>query len=101
VVTLGIQPNFACTGYGYIECGDVVGVGSEQGLMVNNFVEKPDEATAANYLASNNNLWKSGMFIMPPNVLMEEAQAYCPRLLAQCRATVSSATLDLGFVRLP
>ncbi len=106
VVTLGIQPTFACTGYGYIECGEAVGgygddSAAEQGLKVNNFVEKPDEATAASYLASNNYLWNSGMFIMRPSVLMEEAQAYCPGLLAQCRETVASATLDLDFVRLP
>jgi len=104
VVTLGIQPTFACTGYGYIECGEAVGgddSAAEQGLMVNNFVEKPDEATAAVYLASNNYLWNSGMFMMRPSVVIEEAQAYCPGLLAQCRATVASATLDLDFVRLP
>jgi mannose-1-phosphate guanylyltransferase/mannose-6-phosphate isomerase len=101
VVTLGIQPSFACTGYGYIECGGVVGVGSEQGLVVNNFIEKPDETTAADYLASNNYLWNSGMFMMRPSVVIEEAEAYCPVLLAQCRATVASATLDLDFVRLP
>ncbi len=102
VVTLGIKPTFACTGYGYIECGEVVsGEGAEQGLKVNNFVEKPDEATATGYLASNNYLWNSGMFVMRPSVLIAEAQAYCPGLLAQCRATVASATLDLDFVRLP
>jgi len=106
VVTLGIQPTFACTGYGYIECGEAVGgygddSAAEQGLMVNDFVEKPDEATAAAYLASNNYLWNSGMFMMRPSVVIEEAQAYCSALLAQCRATVASATLDLDFVRLP
>ena len=101
VVTLGIRPTFACTGYGYIECGGVVGVGAEQGLMVNNFVEKPDETTAAGYIASNNYLWNSGMFMMRPSVVIEEAQAYCSALLYQCRATVASATLDLDFVRLP
>ena len=106
VVTLGIQPTFACMGYGYIECGEAVGgygddSAAEQGLMVNDFVEKPDEATAAAYLASNNYLWNSGMFMMWPSVVIEEAQAYCSALLAQCRATVASATLDLDFVRLP
>ena len=104
VVTLGIQPTFACTGYGYIECGEAVSgddSAAEQGLKVNNFVEKPDEATAADYLASKNYLWNSGMFMMRPSVVIEEAQAYCSALLAQCRATVASATLDLDFVRLP
>ena len=106
VVTLGIQPTFACTGYGYIECGEVVsGHGddnaADQGLMVNNFIEKPDEITATGYLASNNYLWNSGMFMMRPSVVIEEAQAYCSTLLAQCRAAVASITLDLDFVRLP
>jgi mannose-1-phosphate guanylyltransferase len=78
---------------------NVAGVGTEQGLMVNNFLEKPDETTAADYLASNNYLWNRGMFMMLPSVVIEEAQAYCSALLAQCRATVASATLD--FVRLP
>jgi mannose-1-phosphate guanylyltransferase len=105
VVTLGIKPTFACTGYGYIECGEAVGGygddSAAEGLKVNHFVEKPDEATAAGYLASNNYLWNSGMFMMRPSVVVEEAQAYCSGLLAQCRATVASATLDLDFVRLP
>ena len=106
VVTLGIQPTFACTGYGYIECGEAVGgygddSAADQGFMVNNFVEKPDETTATGYLALNNYLWNSGMFMMRPSVVIEEAQAYCSALLAQCRATVASVTLDLDFVRLP
>ena len=101
VVTFGIQPTFACTGYGYIECGNAVSVGAKQGLMVNNFVEKPDETTAADYLTSNNYLWNSGIFMMRPSVVIEEAKAFCPKLLAQCQATVDGASLDLDFVRLP
>ena len=106
IVTFGIKPTYACTGYGYIECGVSIGGYGEdksvkQSYMVNNFVEKPDETTAADYLVSNNHLWNSGMFIMRPSVVIEEAQLYCPTLLDQCRKSVSGISLDLDFVRLP
>lgn len=106
IVTFGINPTFACTGYGYIECGvSIDGYGEDksakQGFIVNNFVEKPNKTIASDYLASNNYLWNSGMFIMRPSVIIEEAQIYCPRLLDQCRKSVSGISLDLDFVRLP
>jgi mannose-1-phosphate guanylyltransferase/mannose-6-phosphate isomerase len=96
LVTLGIEPIFACTGYGYIGYGANIGDGFE----VNGFVEKPDEATAQNYLKQGNYLWNSGMFIVRPSVLIEEAELYCAELLHHCRLTVESVTKDLDFIRL-
>jgi mannose-1-phosphate guanylyltransferase len=52
LVTLGVEPSFACTGYGYIRCGANVGAG----FKVDEFVEKPDEPTAQNYLRQGNYL---------------------------------------------
>jgi len=97
LVTLGIEPSFACTGYGYIRYGADV----SSGFKVDGFVEKPDEATAKNYLKQGNYLWNSGMFIVRPSVLIAEAELYCAQLLHQCRLTVKSATKDLDFIRLP
>jgi len=97
LVTLGIEPSFACTGYGYIRYGADVGAGFE----VNRFVEKPDGSTAQDYLKQGNYLWNSGMFIVRPSVLIEEAALYCAELLHHCRLTVKSATKDLDFIRLP
>jgi len=97
LVTLGIEPRFACTGYGYIRCG----VGSDAGgFEVDGFVEKPNEATAQSYLKQGNYLWNSGMFIVRPSVLIEEAALHCAELLHHCRLTVKSATKDLDFIRL-
>jgi len=96
LVTLGIEPSFACTGYGYIRCGADVSAGFE----VDRFVEKPDEATAQSYLKQGNYLWNSGMFIVRPSVLIQEAELYCAQLLHHCRLTVKSATKDLDFIRL-
>jgi len=111
LVTLGIEPSFACTGYGYIRYGANVGSGSGSGagagvdgsaagFEVNEFVEKPDEGTAQSYIKQGNYLWNSGMFIVRPSVLIEEAALYCAELLHHCRLTVKSVTKDLDFIRL-
>jgi mannose-1-phosphate guanylyltransferase len=105
LVTLGIEPDFACTGYGYISCGAVIGVGSGDngsaaGFEVDGFVEKPDAITAQSYLKQGSYLWNSGMFIVRPSVLIQEAELYCAQLLNHCRLTVKSATKDLDFIRL-
>jgi len=97
LVTLGIEPSFACTGYGYIRCGVDVGAA---GFEVDGFVEKPDETIAQNYLQQGNYLWNSGMFIVRPSVLIEEATLHCAQLLHHCRLTIKSATKDLDFIRL-
>jgi len=105
LVTLGIEPSFASTGYGYIRYG--VSVGSDSGsdsgsagFEVNEFVEKPDEAAAQSYIRQGNYLWNSGMFIVRPSVLIEEAALYCAELLHHCRLAVKSVTKDLDFIRI-
>jgi mannose-1-phosphate guanylyltransferase len=95
-VTLGIEPTFASVGYGYIRYG----ANMNTGYRVNEFVEKPEEATAKNYLKKGNYLWNSGMFIVRPSVLIEEATLYCPELLRHCRLTVEAIIKDLDFIRL-
>ena len=97
LVTLGIEPSFACEGYGYMQYGS----GSNGGFKVKNFIEKPDKSTAEKYLQSGNYLWNSGMFITKPSVLIEEASLYCPELLQQCRLTAKALKKDLDFIRLP
>jgi len=96
IVTLGIEPSFACTGYGYIKYGADIGFG----FLVNQFVEKPDVLVAKKYLTHGNYLWNSGMFIVRPSVLLEEAGLHCPELLHYCRLAAESVTKDLDFIRL-
>jgi len=99
IVTLGITPSFACTGYGYIGCGEQIVGGS--GFEVDRFVEKPDVATAQVYLDSGDYLWNSGMFAVRPSVLIVQAAIHCASLLEQCKQVVAGATNDLDFIRLP
>jgi len=103
LVTLGIKPSFACTGYGYIRYGASVGPsvnGRCDSFKVDGFVEKPNEINAQSYLDQGNYLWNSGMFIVRPSVLVEEASLYCAQLLHHCRLSVTAITKDLDFIRL-
>ena len=97
IVTLGIKPTFACTGYGYIQTGSEL----SHGYSVAQFVEKPDESVAKQYLTSGHYLWNSGMFIARPSTLLTEAALYCPKLLERCKTVVAQSFTDLDFVRLP
>jgi len=97
IVTLGIKPTFACTGYGYIRQGTKL----TKGYVVDTFVEKPNVTLANKYISSGDYLWNSGMFIANPSTLVAEAKKYCPELLVQCKKVVESSYADLDFVRLP
>ena len=83
LVTIGIEPNHPSTGFGYIESGDtfdtVEGVEFRKALR---FVEKPDEATATDYVETGKIYWNSGMFIWSVPSLEKAFGAYCPEMLA-------------------
>ncbi len=96
LVTFGVVPNCPETGYGYIKCGKSLGEGLHE---LERFVEKPDGATAANYLASGDYLWNSGMFLFSATSFLEELGRYAPAILAACREAMSGAHADLDFVR--
>lgn len=81
LVTIGIQPTFPATGFGYIESGDAFE--SAEGVefrKANRFVEKPDEATASEYLATGRFYWNSGMFIWSVAALEKAFSAHCPEM---------------------
>lgn len=87
LVTYGILPSAPETGFGYIEVGallDELG-----GREVLRFVEKPDGATAQQYLDSGRFLWNSGMFCFTASSLIRELQAHAPELLEQARICVA------------
>lgn len=81
LVTIGIQPSYPETGYGYIRAGQPIGAfhGIEV-CEVDRFKEKPDAETAADYVASGEYLWNASMFVWRASVLMEEMQRYLPDL---------------------
>jgi mannose-1-phosphate guanylyltransferase/mannose-6-phosphate isomerase len=87
LVTFGIPPTRAETGYGYVEAGERL-AGEERALAVRSFREKPDRATAEGYLASGHHLWNSGMFAWRAEVVAEGLERHAPGILAPLRAMV-------------
>jgi len=81
LVTLGIQPTYPETGYGYIERTDQVQlVNGMDVYKVSQFVEKPDEATARRYLEAGNFYWNSGIFIWKVEVIREHIRKLMPEM---------------------
>jgi len=99
LATFGIVAATPETGYGYIrkgaELADTVGAHE-----VAAFVEKPDLATAQQYVESGEYFWNSGMFLFRASDFLQELQALRPDILDASRAALDAATLDLDFVRL-
>jgi mannose-1-phosphate guanylyltransferase len=81
LVTIGIQPSFASTGYGYIEYDMNSGQGSV--YEVSRFVEKPDRERAEAYLRSGNYLWNSGMFVWKVSTIISQFERFLPRIYKQ------------------
>ncbi|SER47369.1 mannose-1-phosphate guanylyltransferase/mannose-1-phosphate guanylyltransferase / mannose-6-phosphate isomerase [Faunimonas pinastri] len=99
LLLFGIRPSAPSTAYGYIRTGDRLDPEGEV-RKVDRFVEKPDLATAEDYLASGDYLWNSGIFLCPAKVLIDELTRFAPKVVEACRAAVQSATRDLDFLRL-
>lgn len=97
LVTFGITPLGPETGYGYIRAG-ASAPGQAQPVL--QFVEKPDRATAEQYLASGNYYWNSGMFVFRASRYLEELTRYQPEMVAACHKAVEFAQKDLDFIRL-
>lgn len=97
LVTFGIVPTLPETGYGYI-MKDSVQQGSA--FKVAAFVEKPDLATAKNYVKSGDYLWNSGMFAFTAGNFLKELEKFSPEILSACKEALNAAQTDLDFTRL-
>lgn len=87
IVTIGIKPTHPETGFGYVEQGARIAEGVYE---VARFVEKPDAARAAQYLAAGTFLWNSGMFFFTAERLLAEARQHLPGLGAALDALVAT-----------
>ncbi|GAB1620099.1 mannose-1-phosphate guanyltransferase [Agarivorans albus] len=96
LVTFGIVPKTAHTGYGYIRRGEANG----EGFVVDQFIEKPDSDTAQAYLDSSEYYWNSGMFLFKASRYLEELREHHPNIAEACEAALHGTTKDLDFVRL-
>ncbi|MEK4849592.1 mannose-1-phosphate guanylyltransferase [Paenibacillus sp. FSL H7-0756] len=93
LVTLGIQPTYPETGYGYIESSNQSQEINELFVhKVNNFVEKPDLATAQSYLESGNFYWNSGIFVWK----IETIRSYIQELMPDMHDILETMKTVLG-----
>lgn len=96
IVTFGITPSHAATGYGYIKSGAELGGGL---FAVEAFKEKPDEPTAQTYLDQRGYSWNSGMFLFAPETLLAEFGANAA-IRDTALASIQSATRTNDEIRL-
>lgn len=96
IVTFGVEPSFAATGYGYIRPSAGPARAAQE---IAAFIEKPDEPTA-HRLISEGCLWNAGLFCFQASTLLEEVRALKPDVLAMVDAAVRDASDDLGAARL-
>ena len=86
LVTFGITPTFAETGFGYIE--------SVNTFDVKAFHEKPDFETATSYLEAGNYYWNSGMFMFKAGVFLDELKKYSPKIFDNSKIAIENAAKD-------
>ena len=97
LITFGIAPRSAHTGYGYLR---VESSAKENASPVLEFVEKPDESMAQSYLEQGGYFWNSGMFVFQTSTLLEAFALHVPRTLNYCDEAVKNASEDGPFLRL-
>lgn len=76
LVTFGVKPSYAETGYGYIQAGNKLG----NGFKVNKFVEKPEETTAEKFLKTPDFYWNCGIFMGKLSTFKNEFAKYAPKI---------------------
>lgn len=97
IVTFGVKPSEAHTGYGYIEAGAPI---SDSVAEVSAFREKPDIETAKHYVASGRHFWNAGIFLFSPEALTAELAAFAPAIAHEAAASLAAASSDGKILRL-
>lgn len=87
IVTFGVVPTRAESGYGYIEAS-----GDEPVRPIVDFVEKPDSETAARFVDGGRHFWNSGMFVFRPDVVLDELQRHSPAIVDAVRQSLPGAS---------
>ena len=99
LVTFGISPDKPETGYGYILRDQAIETVADS-YTIKRFVEKPDLATAEDYVASGEYYWNSGMFLFKASRYLEELEKYAPEILLRSQQSLQNSQYDADFLRL-
>lgn len=98
IVTFGIKPSHAETGYGWLEVAQQIV--ENEAVAINRFVEKPNLEKAKAMFASGLYLWNSGIFLFKASTLISACKSFAPELMAPVDLAVKEAKRDLNFIRL-
>ncbi|MDA0571132.1 mannose-1-phosphate guanylyltransferase/mannose-6-phosphate isomerase [Burkholderia gladioli] len=99
LVTFGIAPKEAHTGYGYIHRGEPIDA-ARSVFRVDAFIEKPDAAKAQRLLDEGGYYWNSGMFLIKASTYLEELREHAPEIARQAGLALTGSQRDSDFVRL-
>jgi mannose-1-phosphate guanylyltransferase len=97
LVTFGVTPTKAETGFGYIE---ILNKDAADSYEIKSFKEKPNEEVAKKYLDSGKYFWNSGMFMFKASIFLEELKHFEPQILSSCKKSFKTPIKDLDFIRL-
>ncbi len=96
MVTFGIKPTHAHTGYGYLEIGDTINSSYGEACKLAEYKEKPDLRTAKKFLKSGNHLWNSGIFCFQAKTYLEELERHCPKIIKHAQDALNNAVSTEG-----
>ena len=101
LVTFGIVPTCAETGYGYIEAKEL-NSGEDQidGIEINKFIEKPNQEIAEKLIKDSRYTWNSGMFLFKASSIISELEKFSPEIINYCKIAIEKDVEDLDFLRL-
>ena len=100
LVTFGIHPTHAETGYGYLELSARPEGDNTDPIGLKRFVEKPDAENAEAMVASGDYLWNAGIFLFSVATILEAYRKHSPEMVEPVKAAIAEGEPDLGFFRL-
>ncbi len=101
LVTFGIVPTCAETGYGYIEAKELANEEDQiNGLEINKFIEKPNKDIAEKLIKDSRYTWNSGMFLFKASAIISELEKFYPEIINYCKIAIEKDVEDLDFLRL-
>jgi mannose-1-phosphate guanylyltransferase len=102
LVTFGVTPTFAATGYGYVEIGERIALrGKVPVHAVRRFVEKPDRARAEQFLAAGTFLWNSGMFVWTTRAILAALREHAPAVMTPLERCPTPADVIAAYPSIP
>ena len=100
IVTFGIKPTKAATGYGYIQADEIFNGNMINPFKIKKFIEKPNKLLAQKLFKDKSYSWNSGIFIAKASVIVREMEKFSPDITLFCKQALKEKVDDLEFKRL-